>query len=118
MATTRFGPEARHIGFAEWWVCRVRDRGVGVRASRPRSAHDHPSRSIARRCLRRPDARGTGLGLAIAKRIAILHRGTIGVESVPGGGSEFFVNDRGRSSRRRAFCSAGCLDAIEESGGG
>jgi signal transduction histidine kinase len=39
---------------------------------------------------------GTGLGLALAKQTVELHRGTIGVETTPGGGATFVVRLRGR----------------------
>jgi signal transduction histidine kinase len=35
--------------------------------------------------------RGTGLGLSLCKRFAVLLGGHVGVNSVPGEGSEFFV---------------------------
>lgn len=38
------------------------------------------------------DIEGTGLGLAICKAIVESHRGLIGVESRPTGGSEFWFN--------------------------
>jgi two-component system sensor histidine kinase/response regulator len=35
--------------------------------------------------------KSTGLGLAICRKIVEAHKGTIGVENLPGHGAEFFV---------------------------
>ncbi|MDP6981345.1 MAG: HAMP domain-containing sensor histidine kinase [Myxococcota bacterium] len=50
---------------------------------------------------RSKSAKGVGLGLAICRRILEAHRGTIGVEAVPGGGSRFhfWIPARGRAAR-------------------
>lgn len=72
----------------EWIAIRVRDEGPGI-----------PERHVPRlfeRFYRVETARtreggGTGLGLAIVKHIAIVHGGSIDVESVQGKGSTFIL---------------------------
>jgi len=70
-------------------IVKVKDRGVGIRAS------DIPF--IFNRFYRADSSRskdkisGYGLGLAIAKQIVDLHNGKISCESKPGKGSEFTV---------------------------
>jgi len=39
----------------------------------------------------KPPGAGTGLGLYVSKRIVVAHRGEIGFEDVPGGGTRFWV---------------------------
>lgn len=71
---------------AAWARLAVADRGCGIEAEHlPRlferfyRVHKERSRSTG----------GTGLGLAIVKHIAILHRGSVEVSSVPGEGTVF-----------------------------
>lgn len=64
----------------------VRDHGMGI-------APEHRVR-LFERFYRVPGAEvsGAGLGLAIAKEIVTAHGGTIGVDSTPGEGSEFYFD--------------------------
>ena len=63
----------------------VRDHGPGI----PREFQSR----IFERFFRIPGSealKGVGLGLAIAKEIIVSHGGSIGVQSNPGQGSEFY----------------------------
>lgn len=62
----------------------VADTGIGI-------AREHQPR-LFERFYKEDQARsggGTGLGLAIVKHVALVHHGTVGVESTPGVGSRF-----------------------------
>jgi signal transduction histidine kinase len=64
----------------------VLDHGSGI-------PHQHQAR-LFDRFFRVPgsDVPGVGLGLAIAKQIVLTQGGTIGVNSIPGKGSEFYFD--------------------------
>ncbi|UCE04005.1 MAG: HAMP domain-containing protein [Candidatus Latescibacterota bacterium] len=69
-----------------WVHLAVRDHGIGI-------PEEHLPR-ISERFYRVDTARsrdlgGTGLGLAIVKHVALVHRGSLHVESTPGEGSRF-----------------------------
>ncbi len=65
----------------------VRDQGPGV----PADERERIFEPFARLAGRRRESRGSGLGLAIARRIAVLHGGTLTVEDAPGGGARFVL---------------------------
>lgn len=67
-------------------VIQVSDTGVGIAADEQSKIFDRFYRSEE---VRRRRVSGTGLGLAIAREIAVLHGGTIAVESMPGEGATF-----------------------------
>ena len=67
----------------------VEDSGIGI-SEEDQERIFQPFVQVGRKDA--PGAQGTGLGLAIAKQIAVLHGGTIGVESHPGRGSRFFFS--------------------------
>jgi signal transduction histidine kinase len=69
-------------------VLTVADQGPGI-ASADRDRIFEPFARLPG--VARDRAGGTGLGLAIARRIAVAHDGTIGVDDAPGGGARFVV---------------------------
>ncbi len=89
----KFSPEGSDIEIdAErddgYVVIRVLDHGIGI----PPELHERIFEKFFR--VDNSDRRmtgGTGLGLALVKEIVALHGGTVGVESVVGRGSTFFV---------------------------
>jgi PAS domain S-box-containing protein len=87
----KFTPEGGTItvrGYVEGGnvVIQVSDTGVGIAADEQSKIFDRFYRSEG---VRRRRVAGTGLGLAIAREIAVLHGGTITVESAPGEGATF-----------------------------
>jgi signal transduction histidine kinase len=63
----------------------VKDEGSGIAANVHRRIFDK-----FYRVSETSGEEGAGLGLSIAREIVLAHSGTIGVESEPGHGSEFF----------------------------
>jgi signal transduction histidine kinase len=70
----------------EWVEVRVSDKGRGIPAEKLNTIFERYKQ------IERADEKigGSGLGLAICKAIVDAHKGTIGVESVPGEGSTFW----------------------------
>jgi signal transduction histidine kinase len=66
------------------WRIGVRDHGVGIDPAEADTIFEPFRRGST------SDAPGNGLGLTTCRRIAERHGGTIGVESSPGAGSEFW----------------------------
>ena len=66
------------------WRIGVRDHGVGVNPEDVNTIFEPFRRGS------RPDAPGSGLGLTTCRRIIERHGGSIGVDSIPGDGSEFW----------------------------
>jgi signal transduction histidine kinase len=70
-----------------WALVSVRDTGPGISAQERAVVFEEYQQSREERTRRR----GTGLGLAIARRLVVIHRGTIDLETELGRGSTFHV---------------------------
>jgi signal transduction histidine kinase len=79
------GARARNGGVIFW----VRDNGIGI-ASRERRKIFQPFYQVDQRLSRKGS--GCGLGLSIVQFIMAAHRGSVSVESQPGGGSTFSIS--------------------------
>ncbi len=78
---------ARPLGMRRYELrLAVADSGIGIPATRIKQLFQPFSQLEA---VGGAPLRGTGLGLALSKRLSELMGGTMGVESVPGGGSTF-----------------------------
>jgi PAS domain S-box-containing protein len=67
-------------------VLRVRDQGIGIDVAMQEKIFERFERAVSER-----NYGGLGLGLYITKTVVDAMQGTIGVESVPGGGATFTV---------------------------
>lgn len=68
------------------WTIRVKDNGIGMRPAEAQMIF-----APFKRLHSQDQYEGTGIGLAICRRILARHGGRIGVESVPGKGSTFWL---------------------------
>ncbi|TMM55164.1 sensor histidine kinase [Sulfitobacter sabulilitoris] len=73
-------------GDAPAFVLRVRDNGIGIDP-----AHGQRIFRLFRRLHNAETYDGTGLGLALCRRVAVIHGGTITVQSQENEGAEFIV---------------------------
>lgn len=76
----------------DWGVVKIRDYGIGIKASDLPHIFDRFYRADTSRSKEKIE--GYGLGLSIAKSIVNLHKGTIDAFSKPDKGSEFVVKLR------------------------
>lgn len=83
---------------AHYATIRVRDTGPGIPRDERETIFDEYRQGGDRRARRR----GTGLGLAIARRLALMHGGSIRLESEVGTGSTFVLKLPVRGTREGA----------------
>ncbi|HEX7668531.1 MAG TPA: ATP-binding protein, partial [Polyangiaceae bacterium] len=76
----------------------VRDNGIGI----PLDKQDKLFQPFQRAGQETGPIEGTGIGLVITKRLAELMKGSVGFRSVPGEGSEFWVDIPAHESRQRS----------------
>ncbi len=89
----KFSPEggtviARLVREPRWVLIEICDRGPGVRPEDARSIFELFGQGVEGGA---PAEAGLGIGLHLVKRIAELHGGHVGVNSMPGQGSQFWI---------------------------
>lgn len=73
---------------AEWVRLRITDTGAGIPPGQMQDLFQPFNRLGAEQS----ETEGTGIGLALSKRLIEMQKGTIGVESIPGNGSCFWID--------------------------
>jgi signal transduction histidine kinase len=72
----------------EWVRLRITDSGAGIPPGQMQDLFQPFNRLGAEQ----GETEGTGIGLALSKRLIEMQKGTIGVESIPGNGSCFWID--------------------------
>lgn len=88
-----YGGTEIQIGFKEGKGYYVKDNGIGV----PESEHKNIFNPGER--LKEIETEGSGMGLYFCRKVIALHKGTIGVENNPEGGSIFYFDVSNTASR-------------------
>ena len=95
--TPKGSPVEIAVGYTPQGTARieVRDHGEGIDDDQREKVFERFYRTDASRVRSATQGGGAGLGLSIAASIVQQHRGAIGVEETPGGGSTFWVELQG-----------------------